>query len=118
MSSDFQTEYARKARKHHHCAICRRSIAPGTEYTVYAGVWQGDFSSAKMHTDCRAVWNDLFSDWGDSNEGMLHDLLEVFSDSGELWAAQESLDALRGQYPHAVTRLEFTLSHWLEEWDA
>lgn len=44
----FYSKKTRTARKRHRCGETGLSIEPGTRYVCYAGVWEGDFFSAKM----------------------------------------------------------------------
>ena len=112
----FNYERPTTARKAHRCAHCRGRIAPGETYLRVAGndVY-GDFMAFKAHTDCRALWHDMFDDWGDWNDGMDLDLAVVLSESGDLPAVREALNHHRGFFPHAVCRIEFRLRYWLTE---
>jgi hypothetical protein len=112
--TDFSTSRTIVARKSHRCEHCRQPIDPGVRHLQLAGKWQGDFYACRVHDDCNALWDHLFHDWGDPYDGMEYDLIEVLLASGELQAAQESLDARRGFLPHAVCRIEFRLRKWLE----
>lgn len=113
--SDFQSTTTHTARKPHRCAYCRSTIAAGTAYVKMAGRWHGEFYAGRGHSDCRALWDSLYWDWA-GDEGMDWDLAEVFAESGEIGAAKEALNFRRGQFPHAVNRLEFRLRDWLT-WD-
>ena len=112
--SDFQSDTTHTARTPHRCVFCLCTIPAGTIYLKIAGRWQEDFYSGKGHPDCRQLWNALYDDWADSCEGMVWDITEVFTESGEMTAAQDALDDQRGFLPHAVNSLEFRLRYWLE----
>ena len=115
MSNAFERISNIKARRPHRCAFCRRTIEIGDVHFKISGKWDGDFYSKRGHSDCRSLWEALFDDWGDPFDGMDYDLSHVFADSGDDRAAQEALDHWRGHFPHAVTRVEFTLRNWLPE---
>jgi len=55
-----------KARKQHHCTICRKPIRPGEKYHRISGKWDGEFSALKEHTRChrinRALWSEYNQD--------------------------------------------------------
>jgi len=54
--SEFYNSETRRARKQHKCCECRRSIAPGDEYTVSSGKYEGEDMEAyvfpEMTTGC------------------------------------------------------------------
>jgi hypothetical protein len=110
---DFQSETTHSARRPHRCAFCRCAIPSGGIYLKITGRWQGDFYSDKGHTDCRELWNSIYNQWADDWDGMVFDITEVFTDSGEVEAAQDTLNKHRGFFPHAVNRVEFRLRKWL-----
>lgn len=111
----FQARTTHTARKTHRCEYCRSTIPVGTQYVRMAGKWEGDFYNGSGHIDCRQLWLALYDEWA-WDEGMAWDICEVFTESGEILAAQEALDAQRGFLPHAVNRIEFRLRDWLT-WD-
>ena len=114
----FRSETKHTARKAHRCDYCRGTIPAGTAYLNISGKWQGDFYSARGHTDCRDLWLALYDEYADHGEGMAFDLPEVISDLVSPPEAQESLDAQRGYFPHAVNRIEWSLRRWLADDDA
>ena len=112
----FTADTERTARKPYWCDICRGRIAPGTRYLSMAGKsMYGDFHAGRAHIDCKQLWGAAYADWGDPYDGMLWDLSEVFSESGDRPAVREALNYHRGHFPHAVNRLEYRLRHWLED---
>lgn len=111
----FQTTSIHMARKAHRCETCRDLIEPGTTYIKTAGVWEGDFYTAKQHEDCRKLWDALWPDWGDPNDGMPYDLTEMFCEYGEVQATREALEEHRATCPGSVARIEARLSEWLRE---
>lgn len=102
MSNSFRTETVVACRRQHRCDYCRCDIPAGTPSVKIVGKWEGAFYTARGHLDCEAMWREVY-DWFASDEGMAFDLAEVFFDAGE---GQETLDHLRGFYPHVVTRIE------------
>lgn len=110
--NSFQSVTTHTAHKPHRCNYCRSTIATGTPYLKIAGRWQGDFYSGKGHQDCRALWHRLYFDWA-HDEGMDWNLAEVLTESCERVKAAEALNFWRGDFPHAVNRLEFRLRDWL-----
>ena len=112
--NNFASQTAVTGRKPHRCAFCRHAIPAGVQHIKLVGRWDGDFYAKRGHADCEKLWNRVFDNWGDPQDGMDFDLCEVFCDSGEKKGAQDELDAWRGFLPHAVNRVEFRLRDWLE----
>lgn len=110
----FHSDTKTKARKHHTCGMCGRTIPKGTTYLRQAGVYDGDFYSNKAHEDCAEMWQRVYHDFC-YDEGMPWDFKEVLQDGFSAEEAQESLDDYRGYFPHVVCRLEFRLEKWLAE---
>jgi hypothetical protein len=111
-SVSFSCVTTHTARKVHRCEYCRGSIPIGTRHVKLAGKWEGDFYSGRGHEDCRQLWHALYNEFA-GDEGMAWDLPEVLTD----WMpheAQQSLDAQRGYFPHAVNRIEFRLRNWID----
>ena len=46
------TDETRVARKRHRCEWCGESIEVGQRYRYYSGVFDGEFQSTHMHTEC------------------------------------------------------------------
>lgn len=111
----FATSTHHTARKMHRCAICRSRIPVGLRHMKLVGKWDGDFYAERAHDDCYLLWAALFNDFGDPSYGTPYDLTDVLGDY-ERHEAQDSLDAQRGFFPHAVNRLEFQMT-WLQERD-
>lgn len=97
----------RRARKHHQCFDCYRSIAPGETYSFQSSVCDGSAYTLRQHLDCRDLATQYRRDVGleyyayDDGFGPLQD---EWADSGEHDAL---CDQYRGQFPHAVTRMEW-----------
>ena len=103
----FRTETTtKKCRKSHRCEYCGGTIPAGSPSINVAGHWDGDFYSARGHTDCVAMWNDAYKFYADEYEGMVFDLHEAIGDciGGDEYQAE--LNGWRGKYPHVVCRLE------------
>jgi len=92
------------ARTHHRCWHCECMIAPGQRYVRQFLVYDSGYTLT-MHEDCEALWQTYAADADlyDSGEGF-SPLIEDWRGSGEF---QSLCDAYRGQFPHAVTRLEW-----------
>ncbi|MEP2955556.1 MAG: hypothetical protein ABJN39_09470 [Sulfitobacter sp.] len=97
-----------KARKHHQCFHCYRSIAPGTKHRKSTLKYDGVYT-LRMHLDCDALWDRYMKDnglshWRDFPDGS-PPLADEFVDSGEF---RHLCNAYRGFFPHVVARLEFS----------
>lgn len=58
---EFVSVADRKARKVHTCGECGEPIPRGQRYEVATGKWDGDFSTHKTCTVCRAIREDFMS---------------------------------------------------------
>lgn len=104
---NFQTETTtRKTRKPHHCDYCGSTIPQGSACIKEAGVWEGSFYTCYGHQDCRALWLEVFSIYGDPYGGMAWDLGEVIGGDESREIVQAEYNHYRGHYPHVVCRLE------------
>lgn len=97
----------RKTRKVHRCYECYRPIPKGTEAEFFTGKYD-DVYTLYFHTDCSAAsahyWKTAgLSVWDFDGEGY-PPLIDDINESG---VAQHILDSLRGQFPHAVCRMEW-----------
>lgn len=99
-----------RARKHHKCFHCYRSIVPGESHQKQTNKYDGSVYSLRFHDDCQACFDQYLQDSGmrhyDFYDGYppLHD---HWSDSGEI---QSLCDQYRGYFPHVVTRMEHNMS--------
>lgn len=50
----------KRARRAHTCGECRRQIREGESYLYVSGVWDGDFGTHKVCSDCRSVIDAFF----------------------------------------------------------
>lgn len=50
------------ARKRHVCCECRGCIEKGEKYSLYKGVWCGEFSTIKVCADCDKLRNDIYKE--------------------------------------------------------
>jgi len=99
------TRGQRKVRKPHQCFHCYKMIAPGETANFQTN--KGDYVyTLYTHPDCDALWDAYFKDSGlspwDYDDGYppLHD---EWIESGEF---ENLCGVYRGQFPHAVCRLE------------
>lgn len=107
MSAILLSEAHPRARKHHQCFHCYRSIALGEVHRKSTLKYDGVYT-LRMHLDCDALWDRYMKDnglsyWGDFPDGS-PPLANEFVDSGEFHML---CDAYRGYFPHVVARLEF-----------
>lgn len=93
-------------RKPHRCDYCGSKIPKRVSHYKEAGVWEGDFYTIRGHHDCRALWLDVFSIYGDPYDGMPLDLCEVIAGDEGREIVQAEYNLWRGHYPHAICRLE------------
>ena len=97
----------RRARKHHQCFDCYRSIAPGQTYVHQTNVGDGHLYSLAQHLDCRDLADRYRHDAGLS----MWDYADGFPPLKDDWCDSGDHDALcdqyRGFYPHAVCRMEW-----------
>jgi hypothetical protein len=97
----------KKTRRDHRCYDCGHVISAGSscwsETLRYDSVY-----TLWYHEDCRRASEHFCrtADWHDFGEGV-PPLREMIWDGGD----QVELDALRGYFPHVVTRIEF----WMQE---
>lgn len=99
----------KKGRKIHSCGHCGGKIPKGDTSLRISGVWDGQFYAERGHIDCVDMWNDAYSTYGDPNDGMDFDLLEVLSADAGGEELEREMNAWRGKYPHVVCRLEFRI---------
>lgn len=69
--SDFGDSSCPKARKPYRCEYCLGPIPQGERHFKWAGVYDGEWQSWRMHEECHEDW-DLNSD-GYDNEFMAGD---------------------------------------------
>jgi len=112
--SDFYSARLVTARKFHRCEACGRSIEPGQTYRKIAQRIDGEFDAIAMHDECDTLWRLLYVELDYAGKGMPWDIGEALSGGLNSDEAQEVLDSCRGWFPHAVTRIEFTLRERLE----
>lgn len=99
----------RASRKQHRCEYCRCMIPTGASYCRLAGEYEGVFFSVSGHVDCCDMWNAAYPVYAEYSEGMPFDLYEaVCGDEARDYALYE-LGQWRGQFPHAVCRIELRL---------
>ena len=68
MTYPFHAETSiRKTQKAHGCCHCLSDIPSGSPCVKQSGVWDGEFYSEYSHHDCRALWNEVFSTYGDQD---------------------------------------------------
>lgn len=73
----------RTARKEHRCELCHTAIKPGERYSDYAGIWEGDFVTSKMHPECSAAYYHHDSNEEMPDLGLGADLLEYLESAGQ-----------------------------------
>lgn len=59
MSEFNETKDIKKSRKDHQCCQCHQTIPKGSSYTIFKGVFDGDFFENKYHAECWELWNRL-----------------------------------------------------------
>ena len=91
-----------RARKHHRCDYCGRSIAPGERYRRSALKYD-DLYVWMSHLDCdeMALEHHRISNYGYCEDG----IGPLYEDTDLL----DNLDYWRGEYPHVVCRLELNI---------
>lgn len=103
---EFLSEGTRKVRKRQQCFHCCRPIWPG-ETALYHTLKYDHVYTLYMHEDCeelfRAYERDADLNVWDWDEGY-PPTIEQWRDSGVF---DGLCNAYRGQFPHAVCRLEF-----------
>lgn len=95
-----------KARQHHQCFHCYRSIEPG-EFHDKRNLKGDGLYSLRFHDECSELW--------DAYEGgaglKFYDYLDGYPPLFDEWRDSGEFDLLcaeyRGRFPHAVTRMEF-----------
>lgn len=101
-------EGTRRARKHHQCFDCYRSISPGESYAFQTCIMDDSAYTICQHIDCRDLANEYRHDAGtdiyDYDDGF-PPLKDEWGDSGE---HDRLCDEYRGQFPHAVCRMEWS----------
>lgn len=115
MTHSFSARTEHVARKRQVCEYCQSDIPPGTSHLKIAGKYDGDFYAVRGHLDCEKLWRALFEYLSPDGDGMQFNLCDELTSCCTANEAQETLDAVRGHYPHAVNRLEFSLRQWLVE---
>lgn len=99
-------EGARKARKHHQCWHCYRSIAPGSMYGYQTNAYDGSVYTLQWHLDCDACATECHRLSGNVyDDDGFPPLRDEWLDSGEYLS---ECDNWRGLYPHVVARMELT----------
>lgn len=97
-------EGERTARKAHRCYDCGCEIARGERYAFNVTVDCGSATTFRSHLDCRAAALCYVADWPWSDlEDGIQPLACMIADSGQ---AEAECNALRGYFPHVVTRIE------------
>lgn len=96
----------RSGRKSHRCDYCGNTIPAGWPIVKIAGVYEGDFHSARGHIDCNALWNEAYPFGGYWGDAYPFDLCEVLAADETREIVQAEYDLWRGQYPHVICRLE------------
>jgi len=96
----------RKARVHHQCWHCYRSIAPETVYGYQTNAYDGSVYTLKWHLDCDACAAEChrLSEHVYDDEGF-PPLRDEWIDCGEY---DNECNNWRGFYPHVVARMELT----------
>jgi hypothetical protein len=56
------------ARKEHKCHLCQLPIYPGDSHVLRSGVYDGEFSSFRMHAACERLTAEWDQDTWDSFE--------------------------------------------------
>lgn len=66
------------ARKEHPCSWCGQAIAEGEKHSVWTGLFEGEFQTNRMHSECYGAWSKLDSldqedgyEYGGHNRGSL-----------------------------------------------
>lgn len=113
MGDDFSSHPTRHtAAKDHKCECCERTIPKGSTYVRLAGVYEGGFWSLKCHADCAEAWwvfpQVLGCGWDEFSMQYVIELDMMTADE-----AQDTLNRVRGFYPHVVCRLERSLERML-----
>ena len=105
--SNCQWDRTPKSRKIHVCDVCGIEIPKGTIYHKQSGIHDGHPYTWKVHQDCAQLYWKL-------NEGMFwyDEYLDVYDFD---WA---TVEAIRGFYPHAVTRMELMKHRWDVKWES
>ena len=52
-----------KARKQHKCVWCGEAIEIGETYSYWAGIFEGEFQTNKMHLECEKVCSSKENDY-------------------------------------------------------
>jgi hypothetical protein len=96
---------ARRSRKPHRCFECYHEIPAGTVCDYQTNAYDGRAYTLYSHQDCnalRAEYADIVG-WPYDDEGH-GPLLDEWHENGEF---EDNVNAWRGDYPHAITRMEF-----------
>lgn len=88
-------------RKEHTCAHCGTTIDVGSACMYMTGHWDSAFYAYHAHSDCVEMWNTLFQVYGDLQDGMALDLLEVLDYPTPVALAEDWAD----NFPMPVLRL-------------
>jgi hypothetical protein len=71
VSDDFHNHSQRRARKEHRCSECHGGIRSGEIYSVFTGVFEGDFYSIKMCAHCGPAYEAANKEsWRVGGEGL------------------------------------------------
>ena len=102
---EFFAESKVKARKPHRCDACMTAIEPGTEHSYMRMKYEGDFSTARNHFECREAENglaELHGLFGGEDWLFLHDL------------EPEDCEWVEVNHPAAWARIEARYDHLKE----
>lgn len=73
---DFHCEKIQRAKKSYRYHSTGALIKPGDQYYYLCGVYEGDFYTCRMHTDCYKIYEKLNNDyWKYYNEPLYFDNL-------------------------------------------
>lgn len=100
---DLLTESTPRAAKPHLCYDCGRTIAKGERHSLSVCRNDGSVYRLRSHEDCRAAALDYISHgYPPDYEDGVDPLAEMIAAGG----GQDDLDAMRGDWPHVVCRIE------------
>jgi hypothetical protein len=79
------------ARKEHRCYLCGRPIVEGQVHIKRVGLYEGDFSSTRMHMRCENATRDWDEEeWGTHDEFEFREVYEVAEWADKLvWVVDE-----------------------------
>jgi len=84
MSLDFCRTITATAKNQYQCEICFEKISIGESYQRTAGVYDGDFFSAKTHRYCHRFYENISTQYGDKDPLCFSDTAEAADYEGEL----------------------------------